>query len=205
MQLRLKCDLTSEEYVSAEAWHDATLERCPFHPAGDCDFARHGTYRRKTPLGTRIPRWYCPTAHRTVSLLADCFAARLPGTLADIEQVVDVVEQSPSFEAAADRLRPDIELPGALRWIRRRTDAIALTLSLIKGLWPDRLADVPPTLAGFRQALAISAVLTPLRERFEPRLPQLLRPLGFRPWGARSSARKPHQHPMGPDPPPDTP
>ena len=46
-----------------------------------CSFARHGTYMRKTPRGTRVARWYCPQSRTTFSLLPDCLAARLPGTL----------------------------------------------------------------------------------------------------------------------------
>ena len=75
--------------VRAQAWRDASLERCPNHPHGGCSFARHGTYARKTPRGTRIARWYCPESHTTFSLLPDCLAARLPGTLDEVEQVRD--------------------------------------------------------------------------------------------------------------------
>jgi hypothetical protein len=54
-------------------------------------------------------------------LLPDHLAARFPGTLSQIEQVVAAVEQAPSVEAAADRLRgDDITLASALRWVRRR-------------------------------------------------------------------------------------
>jgi len=116
------------------------LEHCPLHPAGGCSFARHGTYPRVNPLGTRIPRWYCPEGHCTFSLLADCFAARLSGSLQELEEVVVAVEQAASREAAADYLRTDIELPGALRWIRRRLQAVHTALILILGLFPDLLA-----------------------------------------------------------------
>ena len=128
MQLRFATGLTSTEYVTQEAWRDATLERCPLHPHGGCSFTRHGTYGRVEPPGTRIPRWYCPESHCTFSLLADCFAARLSGTLTEVEAVVRLVEQASSREAAAEGLRLDIELPGVLRWLRRRVQPIHLAL-----------------------------------------------------------------------------
>ena len=54
--------------------------------------ASHGTYGRKTPPGAKIPRWYCRESHTTISLLPDCLAARLPGTLDDLEAVVVAAE-----------------------------------------------------------------------------------------------------------------
>ena len=57
MQLRFSSDLTDEEYISQQAWRNASLKRCPLHPKGGCGFARHGTYERLSPPGTRIARW----------------------------------------------------------------------------------------------------------------------------------------------------
>ena len=129
MQLRFKTTLSCREYVTERAWRDAALERCPLHPDGGCSFARHGTYERVEPPGTRIPRWYCPEGHRTFSLLADCFASRLPGSLSDLERVVSEVEQARSLEAAADGLRTDdVSLPGAIRWTRRRVQQVHAVL-----------------------------------------------------------------------------
>ena len=105
VQLRYETGLTGAEYVTAEGWRLARLERCPLHPHGGCGFARHSTYRRKKPPGTYIARWYCPQGHCTFSLLPDHLAARFPGTLAEIEQVVATVEQASSVEAAANALR----------------------------------------------------------------------------------------------------
>ena len=76
------------------SWRLASLARCPLHPRGGCGFARHGTYERMSPPGTQIARWYCPQGHRTFSLLPDHLAARFPGTLSEIEQVVATVEQA---------------------------------------------------------------------------------------------------------------
>ena len=137
MQLRYKCSLTSKEYVNQKAWCHATLARCPLHPKGGCGFARHGTYPRVTPPGARIARWYCRRGPCTFSLLPDCLAARLPGTLAEVEAVVSTVEQAKSLEAACALLRPDIELPGILRWVRRRVRAIHEVLNIFIGLMPE--------------------------------------------------------------------
>jgi len=88
MQLRFSTRLTSEEYVKQEAWQQAYLEHCPLHPNGECSLARHGTYGRVKPHGARVARWYCPESHRTFSLLPDCLASRLSGSLGEIEAVV---------------------------------------------------------------------------------------------------------------------
>ena len=90
------------------------------HPQGGCGFTRHGTYERVNPPGTRIARWYCRQGHCTFSLLPDCLAARGSGTLIEFEAVVNDTEAARSLEAAAAACRPDIELPGVLRWLRRR-------------------------------------------------------------------------------------
>jgi hypothetical protein len=89
---------------------------------------RHGTYGRRTPVGMRIARYYCPTAHETFSLLPDCLASHFPGALDPIEQVVATVEAARSVEAAADVLRPDITLPSAVRWVRRRLTPVRCAL-----------------------------------------------------------------------------
>ena len=202
MQLRYHSGHTSETYVSQEGWREASLARCPRHRGGGCGFARHGTYRRKSPPGTRIARWYCPTAHQTFSLLPDCLAARLPGALAEVEQVVRAVEQAPSLESAADRLRPDIELPGAVRWTRRRVRAVHRSLTALRGLYPQTFAAVPATLSAFGEALGVEAVLVTLRAMAAPVLAMLPAPLGLRPRAdAHGKARSGDQHPTGPDPP----
>lgn len=117
MQLRQKTQLTSHEYVTGRAWRLATLERCPLHPAGGCTLTRHGTYRRVEPPGTEVARFYCRRGRTTFSLLPDCLSSRLSGSLDEVEQVVAAVEAGPTLEAAAAKVRPDIALPGALRWV----------------------------------------------------------------------------------------
>lgn len=204
VQLRFRTGLTSEEYVTRQAWREASLPCCPLHPRGGCDFARHGTYERVDPPGTRIARWYCPQAHCTFSLLPDHLATRFPGTLGEIEQVVAEVEQARSLEAAADRLRrDDITLPSAIRWTRRRVCLVRALLAILGGLFPERLLGCAPTLNAFRTRLACEQVLVQLRDIAHVHLHALPRPLGFRPTPSASGYHKTaHQHHTGPDPPP---
>ncbi len=203
MQLRFATSVTGEEYVSQELWLDASLPRCPLHPKGGCGFARHGTYERLSPPGTLIARWYCPQGHRTFSLLPDCLAARLPGTLAEVEAVVAAVEQAKSLEAACANLRLAIGLPGVLRWVRRRVQAIHGLLNTLKGLLPERFAGCEPRLDAFAEHLGIEAVLQALRQIAAPYLAFLPVPLGFSPPGSRDGEHdRAHQQTVGPDPPP---
>ncbi len=155
------------------------------------------------PPGTRIARCYCPQGHCTFSLLPDHLAARFPGTLAQIEAVVAVVETSPSQEAAANLLRTDdVTLTTALRWIRRRTHLVRAILTTVVSLLPDLFLGTAPTIHAFRLRLAGESVLMPLRETTARHLAGLSRPLGFRPPAAGCGGRKsPLQQSLGPDPP----
>jgi hypothetical protein len=202
VQLRFACAHTGEEYVAQQAWLSASLRRCPLHPQGGCRFARHGSYARVSPPGTLIARWYCPEGHRTFSLLPDCLAARLTGTLAEVEAVVLAFEQAPSRESACGVVRLDIDLPGALRWSARRVQGVHSALARIRGLLPEVFAGCAPTLTAFGERLGVSEVLVALRGMAEAFLQRLPKPLGFvprrQPGGGRSSAR---QHGVGADPP----
>ena len=134
-------------------------ERCPNHPRGGCSLARHGTYARRTPVGTQIARWYCRESHTTFSLLPDCLAARLPGTLTELEEVVAGAEKAPSLMAAADQLRRDaVELPGAMRWVRRRVRLVQHVLRLVKGMLPHRFAGCRAEISACGQRLDSDAV-----------------------------------------------
>lgn len=202
MQLRYQTGLTSEEYVSRQAWREATLERCPLHPRGGCGLARHGTYERKSPSGARVARWRCPQGHCTFSLLPDCLAARLPGALVEVEAVTLAVEQAPSLETAADVLRPDIELPGAIRWTRRRVQRVHAALHLVRGLDPERFAGWPARVSTWRTGLGAEPVLPVLRAIAADVLHELPAPLGFSNRLAQGGeSPRGYQHPMGPDPP----
>ena len=204
MQLRYETGLTGEQYVKAEAWRAASLERCPNHPHGGCSLARHGTYARKTPRGTQIARWYCPDSHTTFSLLPDCLAARLPGELDTLEAVVAHAEQAPSLAAAAGALRRDaVELPGAMRWVARRVRLVHHVLSLVIGLLPEQLARCIAEMGAVRARLDTDIALRTLRTLVDPQLRALPAPLGFQPHRLGATNRnQAHQHKMGPDPPP---
>ena len=204
VQLRYETGLTGEEYVRAEAWRDARLDRCPNHPHGGYSLAGHGTYARKTPCGAKIARWYCPESHTTISLLPDCLAARLPGTLDELEAVAAAAEGARSLEAAANNLRRDaIELPGAIHWVRRRLRLVHNVLARIIGLIPDRLAGCAATMVAVRERLKSDSALMKLRGLVSAQLRAVPAPLGFQPHGIGVGGRNPaFQHSMGPDPPP---
>ncbi len=205
VQLRFPSGYTSDEYVTLQLWRRASLSHCPLHPKGGCGFARHGTYARVQPPGTRIARWYCPQGHCTFSLLPDHLAARFPGTLADIEAVVAVVETSPSQEAAANLLRrDDVSLTSAVRWVRRRLHHVRLVLITVVSLLPHLFCGTAPTLVAFGRLFATASVLLSLRGVAAAHLAALPRPLGFRPPDAAGGGRnKAVQHDTGPDPPAD--
>lgn len=202
VQVRHATGLTSEEYVSQKAWRSARLERCPFHPEGGCGLARHGTYERVSPPGCLIARWWCPPARTTISLLPDCLCSRLTGTLAEVEAVVAAADAAPTQEAASEALRPDIALPGALRWLRRRVRLVGAGLSAAIGLLPGLLAGCEPTVPSIRSALGAEVALVRLRFELTPHLGALPPPLGF---GPRPTRRRPSptavQQEAGPDPP----
>ena len=197
MQLRLEMAHTSEQYVSERGWASARLERCPLHPHGGCGFARHGTYTRVEPPGTQIARWYCRQGRTTFSLLPDALASRLSSTLAEIEQVLAEVEGASSVEQASAALRPDITLPSAVRWVRRRLGPMRSALLAIVTLLGLGCA---ATLGGVRASLGSPLTLGELRARVAARLASLVAPLGF---GHRASVRRardgPFQHEAGPD------
>lgn len=204
MQLRYETGQTSEEYVSARAWRDARLDRCPNHPHGGCSLARHGTYARKTPRGAQIARWYCRESHTTFSLLPDCLAARLPGELDHVEAVVAHAEQAPSLAAAANELRRDaVELPGAMRWVERRVRLVHHVLSIVIGLLPEHLVRCIAEVGAVRTQLETESALRALRTLTDAQLPVLPAPLGFHPHRLGTTNRlRARQHNMGPDPPP---
>lgn len=206
MQLRLATKLTCEAYISREAWEGTCLEQCPRHPRGNCGFASHGGYLRKHPAGLWVRRWYCPQAHQTFSLLPDFAAARLPGTLEAIEVAVATFETDrragmAAYEAA-QRLRPDIEAQGALRWIRRRRAWAKAALILLVGCAPDLLTQCELTILAARQVLRSPQVLVDVRGLAAVCLAHAPTPVGLAPASAVSSPPlPPRQHDAGPDPP----
>ena len=114
--------IADEHYVAERAWERAVLGECPFHPAGGCGVAGHGSYPRVHPPGMRVARFWCSLARRSISLLPLFLAARLPSTLDEIEAVLDAVEAAPSIAAAADVVRPAesenaVTSISAARWV----------------------------------------------------------------------------------------
>ncbi len=201
MQVRFAARVTSEDYITGKLWQRATLNCCPWHPGGDCGFARHGTYSRVKPTNTRVARWYCPQAQRTVSALPDCLASHRSGTLHECEALVCAVEQAPSLAAASGYLRTDIELPGALRYLTRLLRDIHGALQSIKGLFPVRFA-CEPTLTEFATSLGTPSTLMSLRDIASRYLPELPAPLGFNPHSNSVHNDKSNlQHRVGRDPP----
>ncbi|MCG5051850.1 MAG: hypothetical protein KA712_02725 [Myxococcales bacterium] len=149
----------------------------------------------------RVARYYCPTAHQTFCLLPDCLAARLSGSLDEVETVVAAVEAAPSIEAAADGLRPDIELPGAVRWVRRRYSAVRAALLVLVTSTPALLGKCQPTLAEVSERVR-PPVLRHVRAEVEKQLGALPAPVGFAPrLRAVPRGRTPREHETGPDPP----
>ncbi len=203
VQLRHTSQLTSEEYVKQKAWESASLEQCPVHSGGACGLARHGAYPRVEPPGMFIARWYCEEGHVTFSLLPDCLASRLSSTLVAVEEVASTVEQrTTSIEVVAATLRPDIEVQGAVRWVRRRVVAVAVALKVLKGLRPDVFGSVEPTLGAVRLALGVVEALPAVRGSAGAQLAAMPPYVGL---GARhfrgDRGQRRRQHGVGADPP----
>lgn len=206
MQQRHKTALTSEEYVSQQGWLEASLDRCPLHPRGGCGLAQHGTYARVQPPGMQVARWYCRTGKTTISLLPDCLASRLCGSLDEVEEVVATVEtktaQGTSLEAVAGQLRPDLmDLRSAVRWVRRRLHPVRMVLLALVTLLPGQLGEEPRVLA-VRKALGTTQALVRLREIGATHLGSLAPPIGLGPrQRGRARRRRRSQQGTGPDPP----
>lgn len=149
----------------------------------------------------RVSRWYCPTAQTTFSLLPDCLSSRLSGSLDEAERAV-VLSEELGVEAAAQALRvEEVELPGALRWLRRRRRGVRAAVMALVTAMPGRLGTVAE-VGALRGVLATDRALVALREIGAAHLHVLPSPLGFRPLGvARGKGEMGLQHKTGPDPP----
>ncbi len=148
----------------------------------------------------RVARWYCPLARETFSLLPDCLACGLSGSLDEIEAACVLAEEL-GVERAARELRAEVELPGVLRWLRRRRRGISGALVALLTLLPGELGN-EARLSAVRAALGSERALVLLRGIGASHLPALPGPLGF---GSRPRQRgrsgRPTQHETGPDPP----
>jgi hypothetical protein len=200
LQLPFRTSSSVDAYIRNREWRYARLAGCPVHPSGGCAFARHGSYARATPRGLRIARWYCPEGRRTFSLLPDFLAARLLGPLASIEESVTIASSAKSMEAAADALRgPDVTLPSAVRWLRRRVQAFRMAL---------RHVVAPETVIGRHARERTSGndiegghLLLGLRQSLPLQmLNRIPAPLGFKPaWDVGRPGDGGSQHKMGSD------
>jgi len=177
--------MTLEQYVAQKAWEAASLERCPDHPEGGCGFGRHGTYGRKCPVACQVARWYCPMGHKTYSLLPDCLAAQMTGTLHAAQQAAAAVERGEPVQPLGDLLRPADEaadavgLAAGVQWIKRRSRNVIAGLLVVAGLMPEVFGDCSPTVDGFAQRLGSEAVLVRLRQRCAAHLQRVPAPIGF--------------------------
>jgi len=131
--------------------------------------------------------------------LPDFLAARLPGLLAAIEHSITVASAAKSMEAAADALRgPDVSLPGAVRWLRRRIRAVRTALAHVT---PKTVIGALATESALEIDLDEGRVLLGLRRSLSPQiLNSIPAPLGFQPatgvgWPRCGNG----QHGMGPD------
>lgn len=190
MQIPWKVPVADDRYVADRVWERAQLFACPFHPDGGCGVQRLGTYERVLPAGTRVARWWCPVSRKSISLLPSFLAARLSGTLDEVEAVVSAVEQSGSLCEAVESVHPAeaedaIGLQSALRSMRRRVRAVRAALLAIITLMPDPFVGTAPTISALRSVLSTDRVLVTLRELAAAHLPAMPAPLGF---GARVGA-----------------
>jgi len=190
MQITWQSPVADELYVADRAWESAVLCACPFHPAGGCGVAKLGTYKRVVPVGARVARWWCPVARHSVSLLPTFLAARLSGTLDEVETVVAAVEQAGSVAQALDVVHPPdtedaVSFESARRSLYRRLRAVRAALLAVVTLLPELLVGVAPTVLGLRAALGTCRVLVTLRALAERHLGSLPTPIGL---GSRVSA-----------------
>ena len=137
----------------------------------------------------------------TFSLLPDCLCARLRGSLDEVEEAVIKVEKSTGVERALSTLRLDIELPGALRFVRRRLAGVRAALLALITAMPGRLGTTVD-VRSLRASLGTERALVALREIAAAHLQTLPCPIGFRPLRRRGTWRDQRfQHETGTDPP----
>ena len=118
--------------------------------------------------------------------------------------LVRAVELSASLAAAAaaSTRRLEVELPGALRYLSRICKAVHKALKICRGLLPELLATVSPSITAFAPALVQTNVLVTLRSLISRHLQQLPAPLGFDPSRHNPAERSNRfQHQTGRDPP----
>ena len=185
MQVLWKEITAADRYVADRMWQRAILCDCPLHPQGGCGLRKLGTYERVRPVGIRVARFWCPLARVSISLLPAFLAARMSGSLDEVEAVVLAVEQAGSVAAAVDVVHP-ADAKGAIgsvcaaRSIRRRLQAVRAALLAVVSLFADHLTGVAPTITALRHALATEHVLVAVRELAVRHLGALPAPVGLR-------------------------
>lgn len=127
-----------------------------------------------------------------MSVLPAFLAARLVGTLDEVEAAVDAVTTTGSVAAAAEAVHPadapePLSYEAALASVRRRIRAVRAVLLAAITLLPAHFAGLVPTLAAFRERLGVTRVLVALRTLADPIVAALPLPLGVR---HRSSGRE---------------
>jgi hypothetical protein len=185
VQILWKEMTAADRYVADREWERAVLYQCPVHPRGGCGLRKLGTYLRVAPSGARVARFWCPLGRVSISLLPAFMAARLSGTLDEVEAVVRTVEQAGGVAAAVEAVHPagaarPIGTICAMRSIRRRLRAVRAALLAIVTLLPERFAGVVPTLGAMGAALDTDRVLVAVRDLASQYLHALPTPLGFR-------------------------
>lgn len=192
MQILERKAVAADAYVAQRQWESTVLCSCPFHPEGGCGLERLGSYPRVQPAGARVARFWCPRERASVSVLPAFLAARLVGTLDEVEAVVDTVSASGSMAKAAEAVHPadaprPLSYEAALASVRRRARAVRAALLAAITLLPAHFAGLVPTLTAFRERLGALRVLVTLRTLAEPIIGALPAPLGVR---HRSSRRE---------------
>ena len=132
-----------------------------------------------------MARFWCPVARVSISLLPGFLAARLSGTLDEVEAVVLAAEQAGGVAAAVEIVHPAdarraIGPVCAARSIRRRLRAVHAALRAVVTLLPELLAGVAPTVTALRHVLGTDRVLVAVRGLAARHVASLPTPLGLR-------------------------
>lgn len=166
------------------------MRSCPLHPEGGCGFYRWGTYPRTVPIESEVARYYCRRGGVTFSLVPDCLAARMPGTLEQVEQAAAGVQrarqQGGSLEQQAEALRPPSESPDAVEprsavaWMKRRHRAVVAGLVALIAVMPEVFGGCDATLEAVGERVDDSnGVLLALRRAAGENVGEIPGPIGF--------------------------
>ena len=136
-------------------------------------------------------------------------AARLTGTLAEVEGAVAAVEQAGDQAPQWRKLHPARHFCGqARRWVMRRVRGVRALLATLVTLYPERCGAAAPTLTGFAGLEGVAPgeglLLERLRLLARQQLEVLPAPVGFlrRPPNSVAKAGPgPVQHSMARSPP----